>query len=1116
LKDNKTELIDKDDFDQLSADSLELSKDELKTIKRKIGIEHQLLFAVMLKHYQIKLKFPDKHDDLVLFITQYFSKKLDMSFSVCLDFDDRISERFRNEIRKMLDFREATDDDAQHFINWLVCDHLHKVPQEHETKTALMAYYRDSKIEPFSDKQQERYLDSARNKFEIQIFEKINHHLSLKDKAFIDSILNSAANDDKVCQKQRSKEINLNTLKKGIPGAKLKHVQFAVEKYETIETLWLPDSITAGLSRKILLKYYDRIMAYSPSHIDELDKCAKYAMIAMFCHVRAELFADSLGGLFEKLVRKIKKSSENHVNKTVVKEVKRVDGKLDILYKLTEAALDHPYGVIKDTIYPVVDIETLRRIKEDLSHRGNWYKKQVRKKMRSLYSRGSRTELLDLLSLLKFNARDDDGKALLAAINFIIKHRDTAGNVYKVGEEAPLAHVIPNDWLDFIVEEQVIPVDVGAIVLTLLQPCLAGENAAEVDILIDANVLIDLSGTNVVINETNMSLPECGSLLPTPEEQYQPGKNQIAYQSFFPICSLLLSNYLVILKSHLKHINKTNPPPRVNKLSYEMVVCGEVRKKLNHKGIWIDGGYRYRDPKKDEPADFDENKAKYYKELGLPLDAREFISLLKADVTSSLSSLNETILANDKVTLSDRKGGHIKISPSLPQKLPENLVELHNEISKRWGYINLIDAFQESNVRIGFTRHLETVGKYSNLDTDNLVMRLLLSLYAIGTNTGLKRISIANPDVSETDLHYVKRRCINPTNVKLAIREVINAVISIRDPAIFGTATTTVACDSKKLNSWDQNLMNEWHGRYKGHGIMVYWHVDTNALCIHSQSKTCTSSEVGAMIKGILEHSTKMDLNAAYVDTHGQSTIGFGVGKLLNFELLPRLKNIHKQKLYTVSDSDKQLYTNLTAILKDSIQWKHIEADYHEAVKHIVALKHGLVEADVFVKRFSKDNYKHPAYKALCEIGKAAKTIFLCKYLEQEELRIEINAGLNVVERLNGVMNFFFYGKLGEINSNDPDEQELSIFCLHLLQACSVYINTLLIQEILSDPYWRNKLTPEDYRALSPLIHSHFNPYGTFLLDLAKRLMINIKDFAHDRDKSNARQRESEAVNQAA
>ena len=108
----------------------------------------------------------------------------------------------------------------------------------------------------------------------------------------------------------------------------------------------------------------------------------------------------------------------------------------------------------------------------------------------------------------------------------------------------------------------------------------------------------------------------------------------------------------------------------------------------------------------------------------------------------------------------------------------------------------------------------------------------------------------------------------------------------------------------------------------------------------------------------------------------------------------------------------------------------HTESD--EVVKHLVALKMGLVEADVFVKRFSNDNYKHPVYKALCEIGKASKTIFLCNYLQQESLRIEINAGLNIVERLNRVMNFFFYGKLGEINNNDPQEQELSILCLHL------------------------------------------------------------------------------------
>lgn len=41
-------------------------------------------------------------------------------------------------------------------------------------------------------------------------------------------------------------------------------------------------------------------------------------------------------------------------------------------------------------------------------------------------------------------------------------------------------------------------------------------------------------------------------------------------------------------------------------------------------------------------------------------------------------------------------------------------------------------------------------------------------------------------------------------------------------------------------------------------------------------------------------------------------------------------------------------------------------------------------------------------------------------------------------------MSFVFYGKVGEMSSNDPEDQELSIVCLHLLQACMGYVNTAL------------------------------------------------------------------------
>jgi hypothetical protein len=64
------------------------------------------------------------------------------------------------------------------------------------------------------------------------------------------------------------------------------------------------------------------------------------------------------------------------------------------------------------------------------------------------------------------------------------------------------------------------------------------------------------------------------------------------------------------------------------------------------------------------------------------------------------------------------------------------------------------------------------------------------------------------------------------------------------------------------------------------------------------------------------------------------------------------------------------------------------------------------------------------------------------------------------------------------------------MLALHLLQLCLVYVNTLLIQRLLREPAWQGRLTPEDLRALTPLIYSHVNPYGVIRLDMTQRIPI--------------------------
>lgn len=152
----------------------------------------------------------------------------------------------------------------------------------------------------------------------------------------------------------------------------------------------------------------------------------------------------------------------------------------------------------------------------------------------------------------------------------------------------------------------------------------------------------------------------------------------------------------------------------------------------------------------------------------------------------------------------------------------------------------------------------------------------------------------------------------------------------------------------------------------------------------------------------------------------------------------------------------------------------------------------GTAEAEALLRRFNRATSPlHPTHLALLELGKVVRTIFLCRYLHSEELRQEVHEGLNVVEQWNGANGFIFYGKNSEIATNRLDEQELSVLALHLLQICLVYINTLMIQQVLAEPGWMKRMAQEDLRALTPLIWEHVNPYGSFQLDMNQRLKLD-------------------------
>jgi len=218
--------------------------------------------------------------------------------------------------------------------------------------------------------------------------------------------------------------------------------------------------------------------------------------------------------------------------------------------------------------------------------------------------------------------------------------------------------------------------------------------------------------------------------------------------------------------------------------------------------------------------------------------------------------------------------------------------------------------------------------------------------------------------------------------------------------------------------------------------------------------------------------------------------VAFAFCHLLGFQLLPRLKAIHKQRLYRPEAGRPEAYPNLQPVLRRPINWNLIAPEYDNMIKYSTALRLGTAETDAILRRFTRHNVQHPTYTALLELGKARRTIFLCRSLRLRELRREIHEGLNVVENWNSANDFILFGKGGDIATNRREDQELAVLTLHLLQNALVYINTLMLQRVLGEAAWATRLTVEDLRALTPLLYGHVSPYGHFLLDMQTRLDI--------------------------
>jgi TnpA family transposase len=951
----------------------------------------RLGFAVLLKFFQYEARFPTHAQEIPSAIVAHLAKQVEVppDAFAAYDWQSRTSTYHRQQIRAALGFRELSAADTPALTRWLQDTVL---PTERDSGRLAAAVYqrcRELRIEPPTPERVARLVGSAAHSYEEQFCQAVAQSLSPEVQTQLEALLlapDAAEGTSSEASQPETARSVLHYLKADPGRASVEGLLEEVVKLERLRAVGVPADLFRQIPHKVVALYRQRLMVEEPFELRRHPQPLRLTLLAAFCVLRSQELTDTLVDVLLQLVHRIGSKAERRVEHELLEDLKRVSGKHSLLFRLADASLARPDGLVREVVYPIAPEAILQELVKEWRASGPTYRRHLYRVIRNSYRLHYRRMVPRLLATLEFRSNNDRHQPLIQALALLKQYAGSALRTYPVEEQVPLEGVVPSQWRDAVRE--------------------VGKDGQE----------------------------------------------------------------------------------RINRVTYEICVLQTLRERVRCKELWVVGANRYRNPEEDLPHDFEQQRDTYYASLNLPLDADTFLARLRHDLSTALQSLDHTLPKNPYVKILPKRGGWIALSPLEAQPEPVNLSALKAELGQRWPMTSLLDMLKETDFRVGFTDVFKSVTAWENLDRATLQQRLLLCLHGVGTGAGLKRMSAGEHGVSYKDLLYVRRRFITKEHLRAAIMQVVNAILRVRQPHIWGEATTACASDAKKFGAWDQNLMTEWHVRYGGRGIMIYWHVERKSTCIYSQLKTCSSSEVAAMIDGVLRHCTEMTVTKQYVDSHGQSEVAFAFCHLLGFTLLPRLKAIHAQKLYRADAMDT--HPHLERVLTRAVDWGLIRQQYDQMVKYATALRLGTAETEAILRRFTRSNLQHPTYKALAELGKVLKTIFLCQYLQAPELRREIQEGLNVIENWNSANGFILYGKGGEIATNRREEQELTMLSLHLLQLCLVYINTLMLQRILGEPQWDARLTPDDLRGLTPLMYHHVTPYGIFRLDMNDRLVI--------------------------
>lgn len=139
----------------------------------------------------------------------------------------------------------------------------------------------------------------------------------------------------------------------------------------------------------------------------------------------------------------------------------------------------------------------------------------------------------------------------------------------------------------------------------------------------------------------------------------------------------------------------------------------------------------------------------------------------------------------------------------------------------------------------------------------------------------------------------------------------------------------------------------------------------------------------------------------------------------------------------------------------------------------------------MLLRKLGNYSRRNRLYRAFRELGRVIRTIFLLRYISDEDLRWQITATTNKIESYHRFIEWIFFGAHGVIRHNDPLEMEKRIKYNDLVASALIVLNVVDMTGILRELDTEEFIINRDTLAtLSPYWTEHIRRFGDFVIDL--------------------------------